>query len=144
MILEQLNLAVHDMDATVAFYRRLGLAIEVSPDGRHGSSKLANGLTVEFDTTDFVPEWDTGWRGGTGGGAVLGFSVGSREEVDRLYAELTGSGHAPHQPPYDAFWGARYAIVEDPDGHPVGLMSPIDAQRKFWPPAPPPTASERR
>lgn len=33
-LLDQLNLAVHDMDATVAFYRRLGLE-KVSPDRRH-------------------------------------------------------------------------------------------------------------
>jgi len=31
---------------------------------------------------------------------------------------------------YDAFRGARYAIVEDPDGNSFGLMSPIDAARK--------------
>jgi uncharacterized glyoxalase superfamily protein PhnB len=60
--------------------------------------------------------------------------VESRAEVDRLYSELVGAGHAAHQPPYDAFWGARYAIVEDPDGYPVGLMSPIEEERKFWPP----------
>ena len=29
--------------------------------------------------------------------------------------ELTGVGYRGHQPPYDAFWGSRYAIVEDRD-----------------------------
>jgi hypothetical protein len=38
------------------------------------------------------------------------------------------------QPPYDAFWGARYAIVEDPDGIAVGLMSPISPDFKSVPP----------
>lgn len=138
-LLNQLNLAVHDMDATVAFYRRLGLEIMVTPDRRHASVRFATGLTLEFDTTDFVPDWDAGWRGKTGGGALLGFSVADREEVDRLYAELIAAGHDSHQSPYDAFWGARYASVDDPDGRPVGLMSPIDETRKFWPPVPPPT-----
>lgn len=110
----------------------------MAPDRRHASVKLATGLTLEFDTTDFVPDWDTGWRGETGGGAVLGFAVASREEVDRLYAELVDAGHSAHQSPYDAFWGARYAIVDDPAGHPVALMSPTDERRKCWPPAPPP------
>ena len=41
----------------------------------------------------------------------------------------------PGQPPFDAFWGARYAIVADPDGNDVGLMSPIDESRRTWPPA---------
>ena len=50
------------------------------------------------------------------------------------------------QEPYDAFWGARYAIVEDPDGNAVGLMSPIDPDRQRptldverVPPSPPTT-----
>jgi hypothetical protein len=34
------------------------------------------------------------------------------------------------QPP----WGARYAIVEDPNGIAVGLMSPRDPVRNYWPP----------
>jgi catechol 2,3-dioxygenase-like lactoylglutathione lyase family enzyme len=141
MLLDQLNLVVRDMEATLGFYRELGLAIVLAPDGRHASAKLENGLALEFDTTDFAHEWDSGRRGATGGGAVIGFSVGSREEVDRIYSDLTAAGHRAHQPPYDAFWGARYAIVDDPDGRPVGFMSPIEPERKFWPPERPPVAT---
>ena len=77
------------------------------------------------------------WRGRSdlGGRVVVGFSVASREEVDRLFAELTAAGHEGLQPPWDAFWGARYAIVEDPDGIAVGLMSPISPERRAPPPA---------
>jgi hypothetical protein len=32
-----------------------------------------------------------------------------------------------------AFFGARYAMVDDPDGHSIGLMSPIDADQEFIP-----------
>jgi hypothetical protein len=46
---------------------------------------------------------------------------------------LTAAGYAGPQPPYDAFWGARYAIVQDPDDNDVGLMSPIDPNAKFVP-----------
>jgi uncharacterized glyoxalase superfamily protein PhnB len=38
------------------------------------------------------------------------------------------------QAPYDAFWGARYAIIEDPDGVAVGLMSPRSAEMRSPPP----------
>ena len=61
----------------------------------------------------------------------------ARRAVDEVYADLAGAGYPGRQPPYDAFWGARYAIVEDPDGNPVRLMSPIDAGLRHWPPAPP-------
>ena len=71
---------------------------------------------------------------------MLGFAVSSGEAVDALYGDLVAAGHRGRQPPYDAFWGARYAIVEDPDGNGVGLMGPVEKERKFWPPAPLPAA----
>ena len=138
--LSQLNLVVRDMDATVAFYRRLGFVIDAEPGDQHVELPMPNGMTVEFDAVESVAVWDSGWPGTTGGSVVLGMALPDRAAVDASYAELTAAGHAGRQPPYDAFWGARYAIVEDPDGNPVGLMSPIDAARKTWPPAPPPRA----
>ena len=137
----QLNLVVRDMDATVAFYRRLGLTIDADTGAIHVQATMANGMLLEFDSTTFVPQWDGGWSGSTGGSTVLGFGVSSRDDVDALYRDLVAAGYRGRQPPYDAFWGARYAIVNDPDGNGVGLMSPIAAARKFWPPAPLPTAS---
>jgi uncharacterized glyoxalase superfamily protein PhnB len=80
--------------------------------------------------------WHVGWRQPTGGSrVVLGFSFPSREAVDERYADLVGAGYAGRQPPYDAFWGARYAIVQDPDGNDVGLMSPIDPTKRSVPSA---------
>lgn len=140
-LLNQLNLVVRDVAASVAFYRLAGLPIDAEPAAFHVAVHFPNGFLLELDSTGFVGEWDTGWPGGVGGNAVIGLAVDSRDEVDHRYRALTGAGHRGRQPPYDAFWGARYAIVEDPDGYPVGLMSPIDPVRKFWPPSPPPRGS---
>ncbi len=134
-MLDQLNIVVSNMAATLEFYRKLGLDFGVDHDAAHASVALPNGLLLEFDSTKFVPKWDSGWKGSVGGSTVLGFSLASREAVDAVYADLTASGHRGRQQPYEAFWGARYAIVEDPDGNPVGLMSPVDVARKFWPPS---------
>ena len=35
--------------------------------------------------------------------------------------------------------GARYAIVVDPDGNDVGIMSPSDDTMRSWPPTPSPS-----
>jgi len=137
-VLGQLNLVVRDMDATLSFYRRLGLDIQADPGAFHASAHLPGGMLVEWDTAEFLSQWDTGWTGATGGSTVLGFWVTTREAVDDIYTDLTGTDHGHHQPPYDAFWGGRYAIVDDPDGNSVGIMSPADPQRAFWPPTPPP------
>lgn len=52
----------------------------------------------------------------TGGSTILGLSVTDRDAVDVAYVRLTGAGYHVRQPPYNAFRGARYAIVDDPDG----------------------------
>jgi uncharacterized glyoxalase superfamily protein PhnB len=137
----QLNLVSRNMAATLAFYRRLGVATEGGPDDHHVEGRLADGLVIEWDSEAGVRTWDSGWAGRSGGSTVLGFSLPSRDAVDEMYAELTGAGGRAHQPPYDAFFGARLAIVDDPDGNPVALMSPIDPERKYWPPRQPPTAT---
>jgi catechol 2,3-dioxygenase-like lactoylglutathione lyase family enzyme len=127
-VLDQVNLVVADMSAAVAFYRLLGLRIEdpPSPWDRHHRPALApDGLDLDLDSREFAQTWDAGLAAGTPT-VVLGFRLGSRDAVDQKYDELVDAGYEGQQPPYDAFWGARYAIVADPDGHPVGLMSPAD------------------
>jgi catechol 2,3-dioxygenase-like lactoylglutathione lyase family enzyme len=68
------------------------------------------------------------------GRLVIGFEVGSRERVDAIYAEMTAAGYRGLQPPYDALWGARHAVIEDPDGIAVGLMSPVSPEYRSAPP----------
>ena len=138
-MLTQLNIVVSDMARTLAFYRRLGWSI-ATPTPDHAVAHLANGLSVEFDTREFVRVWDSEYQGGSGGTTVIGIGVRSRAAVDALYADLVAAGHHGRQPPYDAFWGSRYAIVEDPDGNPVGLMSPSDESARSAPPSKPPTS----
>jgi catechol 2,3-dioxygenase-like lactoylglutathione lyase family enzyme len=135
--LGQLNLVVADMAASVAFYRRLGLHID---DGRpfsmhHVEVRMPSGFALELDSVAFARRWDAGWHGQRGSGRnVIGFELPSRGAVDDLFASLTGAGYVGQQPPYDAFWGARYAVVADPAGNDVGIMSPIDDERRSWPP----------
>src|SRR5262249_34588903 len=72
-----------------------------------------------------------------GSASIAFFCVPSREEVDRVHARMTAAGHRSQKAPEDAFWGARYAIVEDPDGNSVGITSPIDESMRSPPPPPP-------
>ena len=131
-VLDQLNLVVGSMPASLEFYRRLGVDIpdrDPGWDRHHRSGKTESGAQVELDSTAFTPHWNRGWPKDKTG-IVIGFRVASRERVDELYTELTAAGHRGMQPPYDAPWGARYAVVEDPDGNAVGLMSKSDPKRR--------------
>ena len=107
-------------------------------DGLDWKKILADdGGPVDFDldSQEFAQVWNEGWPGGPG--VVLTFRVESRDDVDRLYRELASAGYRTQQAPYDTFWGARFAIVADPDGNSVGLMSHADPGRATPPPPPP-------
>ncbi len=144
-VLNQINLVCGDPDASIAFYRRLG--VEISDDdvwrtasGAHhvGTSGAPAGEGVEFDldSAAFAQCWNASWAGRTdlSGRVVVGFGVPTRAAVDEVFRDMTGAGYRGLQEPYDALWGARYAIVEDPDGIAVGVMSPVSPDQKSRPP----------
>lgn len=138
-VLKQLDLVVTDMEKTLAFYRLLGLDIPadvtLQPWGLDDVEvTMANGFELAFDSFAMAEHYNAGARRPAAGSSVLGFSVPSREAVDALHDTVASAGHPVAQAPYDAFWGARYAIVVDPDGQHVGPMSPIDPARRRAPP----------
>ncbi len=144
--LDQINLVCADPEASIAFYRRLGVEI---PDGRvwrtptgihHVTAIAGEGaeqrIALDLDSTAFAPHWNAGWKGRTDlrGRVVIGFSLATRQDVDDLYRDMIAANYRGLQEPWDAFWGARYAIIEDPDGIAVGLMSPVSPDRRSPPP----------
>jgi uncharacterized glyoxalase superfamily protein PhnB len=138
-VLDQLNIVVRDMDAAVDFYRLLGIEIpDTLPEwqAHHRTAEIGGEVDLDLDSAAFATQWNAGWPAPRSG-VVVGFRVATREDVDDLYKELTDAGHVGQQRPYDAFWGARYAIVEDPSGNAVGLMSPVDPTRRTRPSTPP-------
>jgi uncharacterized glyoxalase superfamily protein PhnB len=60
--------------------------------------------------------------------------VPRRTDAEDAFRDMIGAGYRGLQEPDDAFWGARYAIIEDPDGIAVGLMSPVSLDKKSQPP----------
>ena len=138
-VFSQVNLVVKDMDKTLAFYRRLGVEIPENgiwstPSGIHHVTIGGGAVDMEFDSHALARRYNRGYEAERGR-VLLGFSLPTREAVDALFDELVTHEHQALQPPYDAFWGARYAIIEDPDGNPVGLMSPSDDAHRAPPPA---------
>lgn len=125
--LRSVYLSVRDIAATAAFYRRLGLT--VNDMGTFARAEMPDGSAgLEFGTAELTRSYDPGFRAPEGvATSTLNFALPSRQAVDDLYAELTSDGQHAHLAPIDAFWGSRFAIVEDPDGNQIGLHSPRDA-----------------
>ncbi len=127
---DAISLIVSDMAASVAFYRRLGFAFpEEAGKEPHAEAELPGGIRLLLDTEESVRSFTPGWEPPAGGGRhSLALLCDTPAEVDALYAELTGAGCHGERAPWDAFWGQRYAVVQDPDGHGVDLFAPQAAQ----------------
>ncbi len=125
--LDVIGLVVADMAASLAFYRRLGLDIPPDADGApHVEVALPGGLRLLWDTEDTIRSFVPDWKAGNGASRTsLAFRLPDPAAVDAAYAELTAAGYHGEHPPWDAFWGQRYAVVHDPDGLPVDLFTPL-------------------
>ncbi|WP_217247169.1 VOC family protein [Streptomyces sp. AC602_WCS936] len=124
-----IGLVVSDMAASVTFYRRLGFAF---PEGAerepHAEAGLPGGVRLMLDTEESVRSFTPGWEPPAGGGRhSLALLCDTPAEVDALYEELTGAGCHGERKPWDAPWGQRYAVLNDPDGHGVDLFAPLAA-----------------
>lgn len=123
--LDVIGLVVSDMARSLAFYRRLGLAIPAEADQEgHVEVGLRGGLRLCFDSADVIRSFDPKFEWPTGGNRIgIAFLCASPVEVDRTFAELTAAGYDGHLEPFDAEWGQRYAVIHDPDGNAVDLFA---------------------
>ena len=130
--LDQMNLVVSDMTRSIEFYRAIGLDVPESTVWRtesgahHVVMKMPDGFELALDSHALARSYNAGWRQfkGEGNRSVISFRYADAEEVDRVFERVVALGHGTSQSPYYTFWGSRYAIVVDPDGNHVGLMSP--------------------
>ena len=124
------------MAAALNFYRRLGVQIPDDADEQvHVEVQLPNGAASRLrhcaDNQRLRPRLAGTRRRQP---RTIAVRAASREAVDDLYNDLLAAGYTGHQAPFDAFWGSRYAVVNDPDGNLVGFPSPRDPGRGGPPP----------
>ena len=105
---------------SLAFYEAMGFAVAEDKHGGGRSCVDAPNQHFDVDDVEAVPRWNSG---SSGVGVTLGFEVDTPADVDNLVARLAAAGHVVQQEPYDAPWGRRYAVVQDPDGVAVSFMS---------------------
>lgn len=118
-----LVLEVRDLEASVAFYRDLGLEV---PDPQPGRPlvihRMGSGVSLLL-TTSFAATYDPAWTRPAGGyQQLLEFYVGDDASVDRRWADLVAAGHPGRMPPTQTA-GPYAAMVDDPDGNVVLLTS---------------------
>ena len=123
--LNALGIVTSDMARSIAFYRLIGLDVPETPDEGHVDTSLPNGVRLMLDSEETVRSFRPEWTRETGNQLSLAFECASPAEVDEVFERVVAAGFASEKPPWDAFWGQRYAQLRDPDGIPVDLYAPI-------------------
>lgn len=125
--LDLIGMVTRDMAASLAFYRRLGLEIAEGAESEdHVEAVGPGGMRVAWDTEELIASFDPEGVPVSGAGRIgLAFLCDGPEGVDRTYRELTDAGYVGQKEPWDAFWGQRYALVQDPDGNGVSLFAQL-------------------
>jgi catechol 2,3-dioxygenase-like lactoylglutathione lyase family enzyme len=126
--LDLIGIVVEDMARSLAFYRELALDLPASADTEpHVEVTLPGGLRLAWDTLETMQSFDTGYVKPNSSGIGLAFLVDTPADVDSTYDRLVAAGYHGHLAPWDAFWGQRYAVVNDPDGYDVSLFAPLES-----------------
>jgi uncharacterized glyoxalase superfamily protein PhnB len=123
--LNAIGIVVSDLGRSIQFYRLLGLEVPETPGEGHVETTLASGARLMFDSEETVKSFRPDWTRQAGNQLTLAFECNSPTEVDETYARAIDAGFRGEKEPWDAFWGQRYAQLQDPDGVPVDLYAAL-------------------
>jgi uncharacterized glyoxalase superfamily protein PhnB len=122
---DMIGIVVADIPRAIRFYRMLGLAFADPAEGEDYVEVKTNGYRISLNAQHLVKKLSPNWTPPRGQRHEMAFLCGSPKEVDQIYAKVVEAGEKGVKEPWDAFWGQRYAIVEDPDGAHVSLFCPL-------------------
>ncbi|MFI6870739.1 VOC family protein [Nocardia sp. NPDC050406] len=126
--LNVIGLVVSDLDATLTFYRRLGVEFGEPVGGGHCEAQLPGGFRLALDTEAVIRSFNPEWQRPESSGRIgLAFGCASPAEVDAVFSALIAAGYHGELKPFDAPWGQRYATVQDPDGNGVDLYAALES-----------------
>jgi uncharacterized glyoxalase superfamily protein PhnB len=123
--LNAIGIVTSDMARSIAFYRLLGVDLPETPDEGHIDAQLPNGVRLMLDTEEVIRSFRPDWTRATGNQVALAFECASPADVDEVYARAVAAGFHGEKEPWDAFWGQRYAQLQDPDGVGVDLYAAL-------------------
>ena len=123
--LNAIGIVVSDMERSIRFYRLLGVDVPETPGEGHVDTFLPNGVRFMLDQEEVVRSFRPDWTREKGNQLGIAFECENPAEVDELYRRVSQAGFRPEKEPWDAFWGQRYAQLQDPDGVPVDLYAAL-------------------
>lgn len=119
MKLNQVTVGCTDYEASVAFYRTLGLVQIVDAPPRYARFETATGETFSIHRVERVADPTT----------IVYFEIEEPAGLDRKVAKLKEAGLTFTKDPVDESWGWREARLADPAGNEICLFRAGDNRR---------------
>lgn len=126
MILDAVGIVCGDLKESQRFYNLLGLQFQQAGGPEHVEATTTTGLRLMLDSEALMKKINPDFVKPTGSGMTLGFKQESVAGVNEVYDTVIKSGFVGTKAPYDAFWGQRYASIQDPDGNPIDLFADLN------------------
>lgn len=124
--IDAVAVSTSDMARSIAFYSALGFDFTgADPAGDHVEPKPIPGSPrLMLDSAALLTSI-SGTAPHPASHSSFALLCDCPAEVDSVAAAVATAGFTVAKAPWDAFWGQRYAIVQDPDGYLVDLFAPL-------------------
>src|SRR3990172_5637813 len=126
MKIDAVGVTTSNLERTVAFYQLLGFEFpDFKEDEDHLEPKTPDGSArLMIDSKKSVTEYlGTPPKPGNHGSFAIQYE--SPGEIDTVAKKVRDAGFTLLKEPWNAYWGQRYAVVQDPDGYQVDLYAPL-------------------
>jgi uncharacterized glyoxalase superfamily protein PhnB len=123
MKIDAVGISSANFKKTVHFYSLLGFQFPEFKEGeQHIESAMPGSARLMIDSKEMIKSI-IGEDPHPSNHSPFAIEYNSASEVDEAADKVKKAGFKVIKEPWDAFWGQRYAIVEDPDGYRVDLYA---------------------
>lgn len=124
MKIDAVGISSSDLKKTVAFYELLGFKFGAIKDGEDHVEPIVEpgGMRLMIDSQKLMTEL-IGEPPKPSNHSSFAILYDSPAEVNAVAGRVQQAGYKLVAEPWDAFWGQRYAIVQDPDGYRIDLFA---------------------
>lgn len=127
MKLDAISVTSTDLKKSVKFYSLLGFTFSLfEKDEKHIEAQTKAGeVRLMIDTSDLI-ESITGSKPLPPNHSSFAILCENPSRVDEVCIKIKDEGFVVVKEPWDAFWGQRYAIVQDPNGYMIDLFAQLE------------------
>ncbi|PIZ66158.1 glyoxalase [Candidatus Roizmanbacteria bacterium CG_4_10_14_0_2_um_filter_36_9] len=125
MNLNAVGVASSNLSKTLKFYKLLGFEFGEPMGDHYESSITSSSAKLMIDSIETV-KGIIGEEPKPGNHSMFAIQYDSPVEVNKIATKIQKGGFTISKKPWDAFWGQRYCIVEDPDGYKMDLYAQLE------------------